>query len=294
MVDSEAYRMYEAALRACGDTVARAVRALVDRCAYAADFEKALLEGYASVVSTFGAAAANAALEFYAAARAAAGAVGDYEPKPYRADAANLLPLDVAQAVAAYPADFGRMASALSGAAGKRVLDHAEQTIYSNALRDPARPKWAIVPTHGACDWCVMIGSRGFEYASESSAKRQRHPNCRCVPVVDFDAANPALDGYDVDALKAYYDENLKGKWGRRGGGKGGGKRPPAVPGLDTLGDVQRFVGEAESLEDAAGRNALATQALKHMFGTGEPYEKAAALVAKSAAARYRELKQNP
>ena len=293
MVDSEAYRMYEAALHACGETVARAVRVLVDRCAYASDFEKALLEGYASVVSTFGAAAANAALEFYAAARAAAMPSGEYEPKPYPADVANLLPLDVAQAVAAHPADFDALAAALSGKAERRVVDHAEQTIYSNALRDPARPKWAIVPTPGACDWCVMIGSRGFEYASESSAKRQRHDSCRCAPVVDFDAGNPRLEGYDVDALKAYYDENLKEKWGRRSGGRRGGKRPPAVPGLDSIGDVQRFVGDTESLEDMAGRSALATQALKHMFGTGKEYEKAASLVAKSAAARYRQLKES-
>lgn len=294
MVDSEAYLMYETALRACGETVARAVRALVGKCAYAADFEKALLEGYAAVVSTFGSAAANAALEFYAAARAAAMPPGEYEPKAYRADVANLLPFDVAQAVAAYPADFDGIASALSGKAEMRVLDHAEQTIYSNALRDPARPKWAIVPTPGACDWCLMIGSRGFEYASESSAKRQRHPNCRCAPVVDFDAGNPRLDGYDPDALYDYYSKNLKGKWGRRSGGGGGGKRPPSVEGLDSVADVKRFVAETPSLDDVKERNDLAVQALRHMFGNGEGFDKAFESVSRSAKERMAQLRGSP
>lgn len=220
MVDKDAYDMYEAALDACGETVLRAVRMLVERCARASDFEKALFEGYSAIVATFGAAAAEVALEFYAAAREAAGAAGAYDPKAYPADVLNLLPLDVAQAIAAAPEDFAKMASVLSSTAEQRVFDHAEQTIYSNALRDPARPKWAIVPRRGACDWCLMIGSRGFEYASASSAKRQRHPNCRCVPVVDFDADNPCLEGYDPVALKAYYDENLRWKWGKRSGAR--------------------------------------------------------------------------
>lgn len=218
MVDKDAYDMYEGALLACGETVKRAVRLLVEKCSRASDFEKALLEGYCAVVSTFGAAAAEVALEFYIAAREAAGVGGSYVPKAYPADVLNLLPLDVAQAIAAAPTDFAKMAASLSSTAEKHVFDHAEQTIYSNALRDPAKPKWAIVPRRGACDWCIMIGSRGFEYASLSSAKRQRHPNCLCMPVVDFDVEDPCLEGYDPVALKTYYDENLRWKWGKRSG----------------------------------------------------------------------------
>lgn len=291
MVDSGLYDAYKAALSGCSDSSARAVMVLVEKCQGAADFEKALEEGYAAVVKTFGSAAAQVALEFYVSLREASGVSAPYEPKAYPADVGNLLPYEVAQAVASTLGDSAKLADLLAAKSTQHVLEHADQTVYSNALRDPARPKWAIVPNPSACDWCLMLGSRGFEYARESTAKSARHANCRCTPVVDFDASNPALDGYDPDALYDYYSEHLKGKWGGRRSGSGGGKRPPAVEGLSSIADVKRYVSETPTLDDVHERNQKAVQALKHMFGNdGEAYEKAFRAVSASAKRRYREL----
>lgn len=290
MVDSGLYDAYKAALSGCSDSSARAVMALVEKCQGAADFEKALEEGYAAVVKTFGSAAAQVALEFYVSLREASGVFTPYEPKAYPADVGNLLPYEVAQAVASTLGDPAKLAGLLATKSTQHVLEHADQTVYSNALRDPARPKWAIVPNPSACDWCLMLGSRGFEYARESTAKSARHANCRCTPVVDFDTRNPALDGYDPESLYDYYSENLKGKWGKRSG-KGGGKRPSPVEGLSSIADVKRYVSETPTLDDVHERNQKAIQALKHMFGNdGEAYEKAFRAVSASAKRRYTEL----
>lgn len=290
MVDSEIYDAYKSALSGCSESAARAVKVLVETCEGANDFEKALEEGYASVVKTFGNAAAQVALELYVSLRAASGVTEPYEPKAYPPDVDNLLPYEAAQAVASTLGDPAKLADLLATKSTQHVLEHADQTIYSNALRDPARPKWAIVPNPSACDWCLMLGSRGFEYARESTAKSARHANCKCTPVVDFDTRNPALDGYDPESLYDYYSESLKGKWGKRSG-KGGGKRPSPVEGLSSMADVKRYVSETPTLDDVHERDQKAVQALKHMFGNdGEAYEKAFRAVSASAKRRYKEL----
>ena len=52
-----------------------------------------------------------------------------------------------------------------------------------------------------------MLGSNGFVYHSRAKANASRHPNCRCRPVVDFDTENPALAGYDHDAMHGAYSD---------------------------------------------------------------------------------------
>lgn len=93
----------------------------------------------------------------------------------------------------------------LVGRAVKRVYEQADNTIISNARRDPARPKWALVPSIGACGLCIMLGSLGFYYSKKSTAASARHTNCRCATVVDFDTKNPHLKGYDQDGLYERY-----------------------------------------------------------------------------------------
>ena len=83
-------------------------------------------------------------------------------------------------------------------------MEQADETLLQNARRDPARPKWALVPHSGACGWCAMLASNGFVYASESTANKSRHPNCRCRPVVDFDD-DPLLEGYDHGRYEREY-----------------------------------------------------------------------------------------
>ena len=107
----------------------------------------------------------------------------------------------------------------LAARATQRTMEYADETIGRNAALDPARPRWAIVPHPGACAWCVTLGSFGFTYASESTARGARHPSCRCTPAVDFDRDGPSLDGYDPDSMYDAYrkcQEAVRGDAERR------------------------------------------------------------------------------
>lgn len=167
----------------------------------------ALLDFYPSLVRKYGGAAASAACKFYSELREASGAAGAFAPTAEEPGDA-LAESDVRWAMGAqYAGASGRagLSGALRGSATRRVYQHADRTLVRSAQRDPAHPKWAVVPHAGACAWCVMVGSRGFVYRSERTAALQRHDNCRCTPVVDFDRQSPRLDGYDPEAMREAY-----------------------------------------------------------------------------------------
>ena len=78
----------------------------------------------------------------------------------------------------------------------------AGNSIVQNGMRDPAKPRFARVPTGAeTCDFCLMLASRGFVYHSEKSAGGldHWHTNCDCRVVASWDA--DAVEGYDPDAL---------------------------------------------------------------------------------------------
>ena len=80
----------------------------------------------------------------------------------------------------------------------------ANQCVYSNAERDPKKPRYARVPSGAeTCQFCIMLASRGFAYHSQELASHA-HANCDCVVVPSWDKKNPSLQGYDD---KEYYDK---------------------------------------------------------------------------------------
>lgn len=290
MVDKGLFDEYERGLTGNAEVIADAVAALVEmlRDTQTETFDAELERGYIALVKTYGTVASTIAVEFYRELRHQSGASSTYEPTVYPADDANLLPYDVGQALEKAGGDLGKVASNLASVSQQRVMEYADQTIFSNARRDPEHPKWALVPHVGACDWCKMLGSRGFEYRSEKTVRNARHPNCLCTPVIDF-SDDPSLDGYDVDGLRDYYRENLQAKWsGRRR--KGGGKRAP-VEGLATTDDVCDFMRSAKSIEELEKRQATALDAMDALYGGKKAaYEVQIAFVRKAAQERYNKL----
>lgn len=95
----------------------------------------------------------------------------------------------------------------LRGASDRVLMGRAESVLDAYVRADPSKPRWAIVPQPTACAFCITIASRGFVYANERSAGRQRHDGCRCTPVVDHDVHNPSLEGYDDAALRDLYSK---------------------------------------------------------------------------------------
>ncbi len=215
MVDKELFDAYEAALGANAALFSRAVRDLADEVdgMTAKDMRTYLMGRYPSLVRAYGTVAAEAAREFYEAQRAAAGgaaALGYYEAAtayPERLDGESAVQVNAVTARDGKPS--GDSVYSYLGSQGTRsVMSCVDSTLNYNASRDPANPKWALVPHVGACSWCVMIGSRGFMYHSERSVGAQRHNNCKCTPVVDFDTKNPKLEGYDPGKLYEQYRES--------------------------------------------------------------------------------------
>ena len=186
MIPRDDFDRYDVALT----TAARLARAAVEALLAGSPQPDEIAEAYAELVRAYGSAAAAAAVELYRSLRASQAPPSSYEPIVFEPDDTGLLAWDVANA------------PSLPDSSMQRVMGYADETLLRNADADPANPRWALVPHAGACAWCRLMASQGFVYSSEASVAR--HPNCVCTPVVDFDADDPRLDGYDPGAL---YDE---------------------------------------------------------------------------------------
>ncbi len=205
MVDAELFARYQQALGTNADLTSRAVEAIVARLDGLTPLEQAeyLMANYPKLVKAHGKVAADVARQFYQEQRDGSDLDTDYVAQSSRPIPEQWLAEDVSDA---FTGNHGMTVAKLPGKASSRTMQRADETIGYNARRDRAHPRWAIVPKLGACAFCVMVGSRGFVYHTNNTADAQRHLNCRCAVVCDFDTDNPALEGYDPGKL---YDQYL-------------------------------------------------------------------------------------
>lgn len=89
-------------------------------------------------------------------------------------------------------------------AAGRFVKDGADYCIRENARRDPAKPRYAIVPNGDACAFCIMRASNGYTYPSEDKGIKS-HAHCTCVATPVF--GKDKVQGYDVDMYRNDWEE---------------------------------------------------------------------------------------
>lgn len=100
----------------------------------------------------------------------------------------------------------------ISGVVERLVKQAGEDTMLHNAARDRAEFAW--IPDGGACAFCIMLASRGWQRASKDlliSHAEHIHANCGCEFAIRFDK-NSGVKGYNPDALKKMYDEAAPGK----------------------------------------------------------------------------------
>lgn len=248
MIDKAIYDEYEKALGANATLVERALLMLDFELSglTGTNLQAALAARYAEIVLKYGAVAAQCAVEFYTRVRADANIDTEYTSTQAPAQSNTYLIRDAQYAIrnSASPASYTKN---LVGRAVKHVYEQADNTIMNNAQRDPARPKWALVPHIGACGLCIMLCSQGFVYRTDKTAGNARHTNCKCVTVADFDTKNPYLEGYDPDGMADRYlscreaiEEDAKAK-GRVLYGK----------------NITRSTGEAHDAYDAYLRNRI-------------------------------------
>lgn len=90
---------------------------------------------------------------------------------------------------------------------GGLVDELVKQAGRSSFFRSVARHglRVARVPVGMTCAWCLMLGSRGFDYTSKQSALRANHGDCDCYLAVEGEDTGD----YDPDAL---YERYLLGR----------------------------------------------------------------------------------
>lgn len=100
----------------------------------------------------------------------------------------------------------------LAGVADKLVKDQGRDTIMHNVSNDE-NARYARIPDGNACDFCKMLGSRGFVYGSEKKASTSKstgdayHKKCNCQIAVSFE---PFMEDYWVNGVhvrRGYADD---------------------------------------------------------------------------------------
>ena len=97
-------------------------------------------------------------------------------------------------------------AAYLAGKVDEYVKQAARDTIALNSSRD-ANARYARIPDGGACDFCEMLGSRGFVYRSEESAGAAWHPFCNCQLAVAFDPFIEKTEHLWTTVTRGYADD---------------------------------------------------------------------------------------
>ena len=96
-----------------------------------------------------------------------------------------------------------QVSAALTGMVDRIVKAAGRDTITLAAENDPARPRFARIPSGTeTCAFCRMLASRGFDYSSlkAAGADRKFHAHCDCMIVPSWSAKTPRIDGYDPSA----------------------------------------------------------------------------------------------
>lgn len=91
----------------------------------------------------------------------------------------------------------------LSNVANREIKNASDYCIRENTKRDPAKPRYAIVPNGDACAFCLMRASLGYTYGDADAAESHNHCTCTATPVY----GNEKIEGYDPKEYEAKYNE---------------------------------------------------------------------------------------
>ena len=186
------------------------------------DIERKLLESelefedvysiLASISPQYAKLASALACHFYDGIRQQSSAPGSFKAEVYD----TLSKSDIMSAARSVYADVkaGRNTVPLTSLLKDKVSGFtrtaANETVYRNAAKDPAKPRYAVVPSPSACVLCKLVAANGYEYPSEQSAVRHEkniHDNCNCTATQVY--GDGSIQGYDP---KKYEDAHFKAR----------------------------------------------------------------------------------
>lgn len=162
-----------------------------------------------ALVAQYGDVAATVAADWYEEMRDAAGVGGSF-----RAPLAPSIPVEQVNGRIGYATrpmgplfagDSATLTAFLSMMTNEYVLQPGRDTIMQAAHKDNAA--YARVPEPGACDFCLMLASRGFVYSKDTAGDSVKfHGKCRCNVMPSWDETRARVEyGYDPNALYDQY-----------------------------------------------------------------------------------------
>ena len=178
-----------------------AARALANGVPNAQDIP-ALMRQVAGAYSTM---SASITANYYTSIRKASRVRSKYIPRPfsaYDADKVTAATLSIMDEVAAGTATVP-LESLLADVVSRYIKDSADACIRQNVRRDPAKPKYAIVPSGDACAFCQMRASLGYHYGTEEAVESHDHCTCAATPVF----GDSTIQGYDPSVYRERYAE---------------------------------------------------------------------------------------
>lgn len=178
--------------------------------------QAALFEYIPALCAEYGDMAATIAADWFEQMRSAEGVSGSF-----KAPLAAVVPLAQVKdrlGFATRPAgplwtgDSATLTKFLSIMTNEYVLQPGRDTVMQAAHKDNAA--YARVPEPGACDFCIMLASRGFVYSQATVGDTVKfHGHCRCNAVPVWDETKARVEyGYDPDALYDLYRANQDAK----------------------------------------------------------------------------------
>lgn len=163
----------------------------------------ALVDAAVAIADTYGPAAAETAAQMYEGVRADSGVRGAFRPSvaSVSADAVS-----GSGRYYAYRADVTDQSfDAMGPSLVRHVMQAGRETIAGSVRRDPAKPRFARVPSGAStCAFCLVLASRGAIYLSRDTAggAHEYHDDCDCQPTPVYSALP---GGYEPDVLYEQY-----------------------------------------------------------------------------------------
>jgi hypothetical protein len=176
------------------------------------EVREALEELLPGLVETYGDLSATVAADWYDEQRAQAGVRGSFTAllaAPFAAEAVRANARWAIGPLFSADPEPDRALALLTLETDRMVRQPGRDTRTLSASRDPARPRYARVPTSPKpCAFCTMLASRGAVYHSESAAGggfNSYHADCACE-VIPVHTGQPLPEGYDPDGLYDIYE----------------------------------------------------------------------------------------
>ena len=159
-----------------------------------------------AVVERYGSASAASAADWYEVMRGLEANLPDY-PRVQLAPAISPTVVEAKVRAVAGPLwvenGTDQVSTALTGMVDRIVKAAGRDTITLAAEKDPARPRFARIPSGTeTCAFCRMLASRGFDYSTlkAAGADRKFHAHCDCMIVPSWGVKTPRIKGYDPSA----------------------------------------------------------------------------------------------